>query len=236
MLSWHSFWRTAPVAVALTVIASIGFATPVVSTGAADVVVQESTLEQPPSVEVKQLAVPDAEPAAKAEEVLGEDGHGEANSHGPDGELVAELPATRTADFGLVGVTWEGTTAPDGLLVEVRTRSADGWGDWQELHGEDSDEQGGRGGTEAMWVGDADGVAARVTSTTGEKPADLKIATIDAGEDSATSSTASTASTASAVSPAVYAAPGVVTGTATATQAADGAPTYLSLIHISEPT
>ena len=101
---------------------------------------------------------------------------------GTDGDLVAELPARRTDDFGLVGVTWDRGFDPVGLLVEVRLRADGAWGDWQELHVEsDSGDEGGRDGTEPLWAGSADGVSVRVTSPTGERPAGLEVSTIDPG-------------------------------------------------------
>src|SRR5665811_1453173 len=241
MLSWRSIRRigllstSSALAYALIVSTPAGSGGAPVTVGAPDVILTEDSPqagpespdaapdaapEQAPRVKVTQVDVPAVKPVTQK---------GAAKQGSAIGNLVAEFPATRMADFGLVGVTWEGTTSPGGLLVEVRTRSTGGWGNWQELHGEDSDDEGGRGGTEAMWVGNADGVAARVTSTTGEEPADLKIVTIDAGEDSATASNTATTAAGSTVSPAVYSAPGVVTGTATATQAAEGAPTYTAI-------
>jgi uncharacterized protein with LGFP repeats len=103
-----------------------------------------------------------------------------ASADGSD--LVAELPARSTDDFGLVGVTWDSGFDAAGLLVEVRLRSQGAWGSWEELHIETDDgASGGRPGTEPLWVGTADGVAVRVTSPTGQRPAGLRVDTIDPG-------------------------------------------------------
>jgi SpoIID/LytB domain protein len=125
--------------------------------------------------------------------------------------VVAELPQTSTSDFRLIGVTWaQGPTT--GVEVEVRTRTAGTWSSWTPLEIEDDDE-GGVPGTEPLWVGDSDGVAARVTSVTGA-PQDVRIATIDPGEPE-------TAADAPAVA---YSGP--LDGVARATSAATVAPSY----------
>jgi hypothetical protein len=111
-----------------------------------------------------------------------------------DSDLVAELPPRSTDDFGLVGVTWDRGFDAAGLLVEVRLRTDGAWGDWEELHVESDDgSEGGQDGTEPLWVGSADGVSVRVTSPTGQRPAGLKVATIDAAATSASASTVSNA-------------------------------------------
>jgi uncharacterized protein with LGFP repeats len=109
-------------------------------------------------------------------------------------DLVAELPARGTDEFGLVGVTWDAGFDATGLLVEVRLRTKGAWGAWQELHVEGGDSsEGGRPGTEPLWVGTADGVAVKVTSPTGQRPAGLKVDTIDPGAASPSTATASNA-------------------------------------------
>lgn len=135
-----------------------------------------------PEVAVDQQPIPTVESAAPAQTVTG--------------ELVAELPKTSTRSFGLVGVTWAGT-AKD-VHVSVKTRTEGAWSGWEALevsHEEDGAPGRNRAGTEPLWVGAADGVAAKVTSADGSAPADVKIATIDPDDTSADSS---------AVTPAVY--------------------------------
>lgn len=128
------------------------------------------------------------------------------------GDVVAELPARRTDDFGLVGVTWKRGFDDAGMVVEVRLRTDGTWGAWEELHVESDEGEGGRDGTEPLWAGESDGVAVRVTSPTGDRPDDLEVSTIDPGTTAAETATASTAAYDRA-------------GTAV-TQAADGSPTY----------
>ncbi len=130
-------------------------------------------------------------------------------------DLVAELPARRTDEFGLVGVTWSSGFDTEGLLVEVRLRTDGTWSGWDELHVEvDDGSEGGRDGTEALWVGSADGVAVRVQTPTGERPPGLQVSTIDPGTSPAEATTSS-------ASPAFY------SGTAAdATTIADGTPSY----------
>jgi hypothetical protein len=130
-------------------------------------------------------------------------------------DLVAELPARRTDDFGLVGVTWDPGFTSTGMTVQVRLRTDGAWSDWEQLDVESDEGEGGRPGTEPLWAGTADGVAVRVTSPTGQRPAGLSVATIDPGTNPATTANA-TASTA------FYAA----TGDDTVQQVADGSPTY----------
>ena len=114
---------------------------------------------------------------------------------GDEADVVAELPARDTDEFGLVGVTWDPGYDARGLIVEVRLRTDGAWGAWEELHSEGVDQEGGVPGTEPLWVGSADGVAVRVASPTGQRPPGLKVATIDPGTTPAEAS-AATASTA----------------------------------------
>ncbi|MEJ7636221.1 N-acetylmuramoyl-L-alanine amidase [Aeromicrobium sp.] len=129
-------------------------------------------------------------------------------------DLVAELPARRTDDFGLVGVTWTRGFDATGMTVQVRLRADRAWSDWEELEVHDDEGAGGRDGTEPLWVGAADGVSVRVTSPTGERPTGLSVTTIDPG-------TIRSESTSSTASNAMYS-----TADSTAIQAVDGSPTY----------
>ncbi|MER7794634.1 N-acetylmuramoyl-L-alanine amidase [Streptomyces sp. NPDC097640] len=92
--------------------------------------------------------------------------------------------------FSLVGVVWDDASAPLRGQVQVRTRAAATgvWSDWRDLEALDDDapdpdsSEGGdsrrRGGTTPLWVGDSDGVQARVRPSDGSRllaarPADL---------------------------------------------------------------
>nr|MCW2728118.1 hypothetical protein [Aeromicrobium sp.] len=209
MISWRTARSSSGIAIALAVF--FGTLTPTsaeaagadISTTAPDAVVAAPAAPAAaPAVDVTSTAVPVVP---------------ESPAVAPDdpstSKIVAELPQTATSDFRMVGVTW--TAGPtSGVQVEVRTRTAGAWSDWTALEVEDDDE-GGVPGTEPLWVGDADGVAARVTSADGA-PQDVQIATIDPGaSDEGTT-----------VSGASYSGP--LDGVARATTAAtnDGAPGY----------
>lgn len=109
MLSWHSFLRTAVVAVAVAAIASIGLQRPESLSGPADVIVEDSTTAAPPKAQLEEHAVP--EMAAQ-----------------PADDVVAALPETVTESFGMVGVTWKDSTGPEDMTVQVRTRTSQDWG------------------------------------------------------------------------------------------------------------
>ncbi len=94
--------------------------------------------------------------------------------------------------YGAVGVTWahEDTVAEDQITVRVRTREDDTWSGWMDLeyhddHGPDPgsvEARHARPGTDALLVGDVDEVQVQADVTTGELPADMKLAVIDPGE------------------------------------------------------
>ena len=198
MLSWRAARRTSGITIALVV--TIGMLTPTSAQAAGTEVTGQApgavAAPPPPAVDVTTTKVP-------------------VVAAGPTtSDVVAELPETGTSDFRMVGVTWTGGPVT-GVTVEVRTRTAGVWSAWTGLDVEVDDEEGGTPGTEPLWVDDADGVAARVTST-GDAPQDIRIATIDPGQDDAGTD----------VSGASYNGP--VDGVARATTAAavDGAPGY----------
>ena len=80
---------------------------------------------------------------------------------------VLAVGARRTEPFALLGATWADPHATLGTAVEVRTHGIAGrWTAWRAL---DFDEPGapqdhGRGSTDPIWVGDSDGVQARVAA------------------------------------------------------------------------
>ncbi|SFT03883.1 peptidoglycan recognition protein family protein [Saccharopolyspora flava] len=57
--------------------------------------------------------------------------------------------------FDLIGLTWKGGQAPD--HIEVRVRTADGWGAWTPLEAED-------GGSEPLWTGRSTDAQVRASS------------------------------------------------------------------------
>ncbi|MFD4262793.1 peptidoglycan recognition protein [Streptomyces sp. NPDC058534] len=94
----------------------------------------------------------------------------------PDAVAVAQgLPRRNVRHFSLVGVVWDNPTTELHGRVEVRTRAtATGtWSDWQELETHNADHAADpgttertsgrvRGATAPLWVGESDGVEARV--------------------------------------------------------------------------
>ncbi|MCX6406677.1 MAG: SpoIID/LytB domain-containing protein [Propionibacteriales bacterium] len=126
--------------------------------------------------EVRQQAVPPATtaPEKTAPEKTGTD-------------EVATLPRTTVRPFSMVGVTW--ARGGEDFDVKVALRKDGRWSTFQTLDTDrdaeaDAGPEVGRAGTDPLWVGSADGVAVRVTSPSGQRPADLKVATIDPGRGS----------------------------------------------------
>ncbi|MDR7087628.1 hypothetical protein J2X11_002467 [Aeromicrobium panaciterrae] len=96
--------------------------------------------------------------------------------------LVAELAPTKTANFALLGVTWDRTENDLDVTVEVRVRTDAGWSDWEPLEVDHDGGEAGRGGTEPWWVESADEVRARVTTASAASPTGVKVITVDPGE------------------------------------------------------
>ncbi|TXL57313.1 SpoIID/LytB domain-containing protein [Aeromicrobium terrae] len=96
--------------------------------------------------------------------------------------VVAQLPETTVRSFSMLGVTWDPDARSADLAVEVRWRHDGRWSSWTPLDLElGPDVEGGRPGTEPQWTDASDGVAVRVTSTSGHKPSGLRVAMIDPG-------------------------------------------------------
>jgi hypothetical protein len=118
------------------------------------------------------------------------------------GELRAESAAAartapqRTTDrFSLIGVTWTDPRAVLGGAVEVRTRRAadGGWTAWQRLESDGAspaepgspDAVATRGSTDPLWVGESDGVEARIAADpdrTTPLPAGLRVDLVNPGD------------------------------------------------------
>ncbi|MEU4220174.1 N-acetylmuramoyl-L-alanine amidase [Actinoplanes sp. NPDC026623] len=105
------------------------------------------------------------------------------------------VPRRATGRFSLVGATWTDSHAALDGAVEVRTRrSADGsWTGWQSLEADGAspaepgsrDAAEARGSTDPLWVGESDGVEARVAAGPGRAgplPAGLRLDLIDPGD------------------------------------------------------
>jgi SpoIID/LytB domain protein len=215
MLSWRTARRTSGLTTALVV--TLGMLSPssahadgteVVGRAPGSVAAAPAVATPPaPPVDVATTEVPTVPSAAPSPRP-------EDTDDAPTNRVVAELPRTATDDFRMVGVTWaSGPTT--GVKVELRTRTDGTWSDWTTLENDNTGEAGVQG-TEPWWVGDADGVAARVTSESGT-PQDVRIATIDPGADPADADAPVTGASWS----------GVSNGVASATTAAvEGSPSY----------
>ncbi len=139
-------------------------------------------------ISVHSTAVP---PVATPDKVAIEQRLG--RSAAAPGQLVAHVRSSVVHDFNLVGVTWTADSAPRGLTVEVRTRSAGRWSGWSvldpDLDGptpqpDDKSPSSYRDGTEPTWVGPASGVEVLVFAVHGAAPDGLSVDTVDAGTSS----------------------------------------------------
>ncbi|MGH3470240.1 MAG: N-acetylmuramoyl-L-alanine amidase, partial [Thermocrispum sp.] len=101
-----------------------------------------------------------------------------------------------TQPFSLLGVTWTPAAEDTEVEAEVRVRDADGWTDWEHLHvHEDGPGGDATAGTAPLWVGEADGVEARVLTSDGAVPRDLQVSLIDPGTMASDATVAPQAST-----------------------------------------
>jgi hypothetical protein len=135
-----------------------------------------SPVSAPVTPRVREVQMAGVDQAAAAQDLAGQD---------VAAQDVAALSAPEPVrGYGVVGVTWEGTP-PEGLDVEVRTRTDEGWSSWWPLYGSDSqaaDGAGVRQGTDPLAVGEVDAVQARASSPTGEAPTDLRLSVVNPGE------------------------------------------------------
>jgi len=107
----------------------------------------------------------------------------------PDRSRLAVLtPARTTADFDLVGVTWDGEAPVTRVLV--RTRHAGAWSSWQEVEVDPATPEAGtaeaaaaRGGTVPLVRTGSDGLQVRLETATGAAPAGLSATLVDTGAE-----------------------------------------------------
>jgi len=93
-------------------------------------------------------------------------------------------------DFQTLGVTWPTDASVEDLAVEVRTRSDGDWTEWVPLEPADAAPDSGsadaahsvRGGTDSLWVGDADAVQLSFAATSDGGPDGLSLALVDVPE------------------------------------------------------
>ncbi|MDP2771961.1 MAG: hypothetical protein Q8O61_00270, partial [Nocardioides sp.] len=114
---------------------------------------------------------------------------------GSAGSKLTSLPQQVTG-YGAVGVTWQkGLELEESeIKVHVRTETANAWSRWMPVqydadHGPDPrspEAKRSRPGTDALLVGEVDGVQVRVTTPNGAPPPDLKLAVIAPGEPEST--------------------------------------------------
>jgi stage II sporulation protein D len=138
-----------------------------------------------PEVSMDTLEVPEAPDAGSSEpdgdEAAEESDGFAARSVAPAPEVVAELSDHATRDFGMLGVTWAAGTAPEDLVVEVRTRTEGEWTAWEGVDLIDLDDEGAtRSGTDPIWVGESDGIEVRMLSAA-QQPEDPQVVLIDGG-------------------------------------------------------
>ena len=99
--------------------------------------------------------------------------------------LSAPQPAPGIA---VTGVTWTGA-APEGLAMEVRSRTDGSWSAWRSLNYDaehapspsSAEASNARPGTDPFVVGDVDDVQLRVSSDDGDLPEDLALSVVDPG-------------------------------------------------------
>ncbi|HET7327389.1 MAG TPA: FG-GAP-like repeat-containing protein [Nocardioidaceae bacterium] len=105
-----------------------------------------------------------------------------------EGRALAALSDTEEADgYVIAGATWEPGTAPEDMVVEVRTLEGEEWTDWEpiEVHADHGPNPGSaearnaRDGSDAIVLGAVDEVQTRVTSADGSAPEDLELAVIE---------------------------------------------------------
>ena len=133
--------------------------------------------------EVDQIPIPAAGEPARERHPQDAPSAGAEDTH-----LVARTGPRDTDRFAMLGVTWASTQnaaedAAEDVGVEVRVRGSKGWTDWQDLEvsvdGPDPAASEPTAGTIALWVGEADAVDTRVSSTRDEAPTDLTLTLVD---------------------------------------------------------
>ncbi|WP_141389195.1 FG-GAP-like repeat-containing protein [Cellulosimicrobium cellulans] len=152
----------------------------------------EPVLEEVPLEPDPALGSPDASTAPDAVPFEGGTaGDGTASS---DVVLAAE---TTAAGVVVVGVTWEQGSAPADLAVEIRTRSADGWGVWTALEADDAEAGEGDGsplagvrdGTEPYLAGEVDAVEVALRHAAGDGPVDARLSVVGTASPDAAAGT-----------------------------------------------
>lgn len=117
-------------------------------------------------------------------------------------EEQVQTDVVESAGFQLVGLTWPVDADVDTLAAQVRTRADGQWSEWVDLEPSDDGADAGtadaesavRGGSEPIWVGQADAVQARFAATEAGGPAGLEVVLVDPERDGGASSEGPTVS------------------------------------------
>jgi len=126
---------------------------------------------------------------------LPHDGAHGAHQHAEvSGELAALSDEITTDEFTLAAVSWAPDADTTVTSVAVRVHESGDWSEWFELGVVDNGDTSARVGSEPVLAPDADGVQARVETTTGRVPADLRIDLVEPGAAATTMGAAATAS------------------------------------------
>jgi len=142
------------------------------------------------------------------------------DSAGGQDRVVSEV--LETDGFQTLGVTWPVDAEVGQLEAQVRTRTGGAWSDWQGLEQADdgpdtgsADAAGdGRGGTDALWVGQAEAVQVSFPAEASAGPEDLSLTLIDVPEPTEPAEAAgAVTSGVAAVQDAVYLTGSVATAT-----------------------
>lgn len=157
-------------------------------------VVLGSSSPTAPQVDQRTVVVPPVAPSGQVQP---------SNGPTPPGALVASEAAQHgrvqsavleTHGFQTVGVTWPAGADVSRLEAEVRTRSAGVWSDWQPLTVGDVQPDAGspdarreRGGTDPLWVGQADAVQVSFAATPQGGPTDLRLSLVSSATPQGTS-------------------------------------------------
>lgn len=152
----------------------------------------EPVLEEVPLEPDPALGSPDASTAPDA--VPFDGGAADDGTGSSDVVLAAE---TTAAGVVVVGVTWEQGSAPADLAVEIRTRSAGGWGVWTALEADDAEEGEGDGsplagvrdGTEPYLAGEVDAVEVALRHAAGDGPVDARLSVVGTASPDAAAGT-----------------------------------------------
>lgn len=154
-----------------------------------------------PPVEVVEAAVEVASPAGAVLPRDADPADDGATIDPGDGAVVAQTPdgtgrvmtaVVEATDAQTLGVTWPQDADGSALAPQARFRDGDRWSDWVELEISDAAPDAGtadaasglRGGTDALWIGDADAVQLSFDATaTAVAVEDVRLALVGSDQD-----------------------------------------------------